>query len=93
TMRLVGATGDFIRRPFIRSGIINGLVAGIAASIILWAGLEAIRSAVPELITVAPWSSLAWLFPAMVVAGIIICGVSAALATNKYLKLKYDDLF
>ena len=93
TMRLVGATGDFIRRPFIRTGILNGFVAGIAASLILWAGLEGLRSAVPEMVTFASWSSLAWLFPAMIAAGIMICGISAALATNKYLKIKYDDLF
>lgn len=93
TMRLVGATGDFIRRPFIRSGIINGLVAGIVSSLLLWLAIEAICSVIPDLKNYAPLGVIAWIFPAMIVGGILICGIAAAMATNKYLRLNYDDMF
>ncbi|MEL6617009.1 MAG: permease-like cell division protein FtsX, partial [Bacteroidota bacterium] len=36
TMKLVGATGSFIRRPFLVEGGIQGLVAGAVAGALLW---------------------------------------------------------
>ena len=35
TMRLVGATPEFIRRPFIRNAVINGAMAGGLADVLL----------------------------------------------------------
>lgn len=35
TMKLVGATAAFIRRPFLVDNIVNGLVAGLIASLAL----------------------------------------------------------
>ncbi len=36
TMKLVGATNAFIRRPFLIEGVIQGLVAGLVAGVVLW---------------------------------------------------------
>lgn len=36
TMKLVGATGSFIRRPFLVEGAIQGVVAGAVAGALLW---------------------------------------------------------
>ena len=36
TMKLVGATNSFIRRPFLIEGVLQGLVAGIGAGLVLW---------------------------------------------------------
>lgn len=36
TMKLVGATNGFIRRPFLVEGVAQGLVAGVAASALVW---------------------------------------------------------
>ena len=36
TMKLVGATNGFIRRPFLVEGVVQGLVAGAAAGLLLW---------------------------------------------------------
>ncbi len=41
TMTLVGATGAFIRRPFLVSNVISGLIAGLIADMILAGGLVA----------------------------------------------------
>ncbi len=39
TMKLVGATAGFIRRPFVISSVINGIIAAIVAEIILSVGI------------------------------------------------------
>ena len=93
TMKLVGATGAFIRRPFIRTGIVAGIVAGVLAGVLLALVIHAVQSALPDIASYTEWSSLAWIFVAMIALGVAICGISAALATNKYLRLDYDDMF
>ncbi|MDE6448576.1 MAG: permease-like cell division protein FtsX [Muribaculaceae bacterium] len=93
TMKLVGATGAFIRRPFIRTGIINGVVAGVIASVILALIIAGIHSASADIAAFTSWASMSWVFPAMVLLGVAICGIAAALATNKYLRLGYDEMF
>ncbi len=36
TMKLVGATDSFIRRPFLVEGVLQGLLAGLVGSFIVW---------------------------------------------------------
>jgi len=93
TMKLVGATGSFIRRPFIHTGVVNGIVAGIAAGILLSLIIMAVHSASPDIKAFTSWYSISWVFPAMIISGVIICSVAATLATNKYLRLDYDEMF
>lgn len=93
TMKLVGATGAFIRQPFIIAGAVNGLLSGLMATAMLWgvrfycAGLDA---AVAEALAVTPMVIITLVLTA---AGIAICALTAAVATNRYLRASYDDMF
>ena len=93
TMMLVGATGSFIRRPFINTNVVSGIVSALIASAIL-AGtlyyLQGIDSGIASAIT---WPQAACVFAGILIIGIIICAVAALFATNKYLRLDYDDMF
>lgn len=93
TMKLVGATGSFIRRPFINANVVSGIVSALIASAIL-AGtlyyLQGIDSGIASAIT---WPQAACVFAGILIIGIIICAVAALFATNKYLRLDYDDMF
>ena len=93
TMKLVGATGSFIRRPFINANVVSGIISALIASAIL-AGtlyyLQGIDSGIASAIT---WPQAACVFAGILIIGIIICAVAALFATNKYLRLDYDDMF
>lgn len=49
TMKLVGATDPFVRRPFIVEGIVQGLIAGVLASLVLWGIFRIAMSSLPTL--------------------------------------------
>lgn len=93
TMKLVGATGGFIRRPFLLAGAATGAVSaliaiGAVAGLRVWAAT--FDPMVDELLT---WPLMAWVFAGMLLAGPAICLTAAAMATNRYLRASYDDMF
>lgn len=92
TMKLVGATGAFIRRPFIKSGIMAGVLAGVAASVLLALLVELLHSVYPVTAQFTSWSSTVWIFPVLILTGVMICGLASAIATNRYLRLDYDNM-
>lgn len=47
--KLIGATDSFIRRPFLYYGALQGLAGGIAAWVIIWAGVWLMNGALAEL--------------------------------------------
>lgn len=93
TMKLVGATPWFIRRPFIGAGVVNGLIAGLIAAAAL-AGIQYWVSGYDaEIGSTLPWQQTAWVYAALPVAGIILCALAAWLASTLYLRRSYDRLF
>ncbi len=93
TMKLVGATGAFIRRPFLLAGAGTGAIAGVAAAAIL-AGIRAYGATFDPIVDVLlPWWTMAWLLAAVIVAGVVICVLASVFATNRYLRADYDEMF
>lgn len=56
TMKLVGATDAFVRRPFLVEGVLQGCIAGLAAGVVLWGGYEFAVQQMPQLAMPEPWS-------------------------------------
>jgi cell division transport system permease protein len=92
-MKLVGATPSFIRRPFVVNNIFHGIFAAVIASALLAALLYYAHSLDASVAYAIGWESAVWVFAAMLVAGIAICTAAALFATNRYLRLSYDDMF
>ncbi len=94
TMKLVGATGAFIRRPFLQINLLQGVISGVLASGIL-VGFTAWAASLKEVLLTAflPWDAVGLLCLGMIVAGMIICTLAALLATNRYLRKDYDAMF
>lgn len=94
TMQLVGATNGFIRRPFVLNNLLAGVLSGLVATLLLacvimlspWFGLEGLD----ELI---PWGVFLVIAAGLTAVGALICTVSASIATTRYLRKDYDELF
>lgn len=93
TMKLVGATGSFIRRPFLWWNTLQGVIAGIAGGGLLCALIAWAREWYSPLGELMPWCDIALVLGAIPVLGVVICVVAALLATNRYLRSDYDGMF
>ncbi|MBP5318427.1 MAG: permease-like cell division protein FtsX [Paludibacteraceae bacterium] len=93
TMQLVGATGAFIRRPFVWRGVLIGFLSALLAIAMLSSGLYWISSQTSGLFTLQRLNGLAGVFGLMVLLGIVITLISTALAVSRYLRSSNDELY
>lgn len=93
TMKLVGATGGFIRRPFITAGAINGVISAAIAGAALTAAQAYAVTLDPLAERLLTWPDLAVVVIGLVLLGVAICTLASLLATNRYLRAGYDDMF
>lgn len=93
TMRLVGATAATIRRPFVMAGCVSGLIAGGCACVMLISSRLWISTVDPLFEQALPWPQMLLLMGAMILTGVLICAVASLLATTRYLRMNYDDMF
>ena len=93
SMQLVGAKQGFIRRPFIWSGILQGIVGAIIAIGLLIGLIYMAESEFPELVKGEDFELLLILFGTVTLTGILITWISTFLAVTKYLRIKPDKLY
>lgn len=93
TMKLVGARRGFIRRPFVRMGIVAGLLGSIIASAILCGARAYLPYADADVAAMIGWYDIALICAALAVCGMTVCGLAAAWSANRYLNKNYDQLF
>lgn len=93
SMQLVGATQSFIRKPFIKKGLLQGLLSAIVSNILLVICLYAIQKKVPGLYLFDDLILLSALMLVVILLGIIISWISTYFAVRKYLNVKTDSLY
>jgi cell division transport system permease protein len=93
TMQLVGATGGFIRKPFVRSNAIIGIVAGILANGIILGVLYYFNREYGSLHSILSWTDLSIVFGIVIIIGILITTIAAIFAVNRYLRMDTDNLY
>ena len=93
TMKLVGASWGFIRRPFVWRSVAVGIVAALLAVIVLGCFVYALYTYEPEILTVVTPEVMVITALAVFLFGIIITAICASLSVNKFLKMKAGELY
>ncbi|MFZ4263702.1 cell division protein FtsX [Sphingobacterium sp. HJSM2_6] len=93
SMQLIGATKNFIRKPYIMYGIAHGLIGALIAILLLVLTLHFAQKQVPELVFLRDWFEFAMIFIIVLGLGILISGASTYFAVTKYLRAKSASLY
>ena len=87
TMKLVGASWSFIRRPFLRRNFWIGVLAAFIADSILWGAAYWLVSYEPELVKVITPEVMVLVSGAVLVFGVLITWLCALLSINKFVRM------
>ncbi|MDZ7607232.1 MAG: permease-like cell division protein FtsX [Cyclobacteriaceae bacterium] len=93
SMQLVGAKTGFIIWPFVRSAAIHGLVAGLLASLLLFAGQKYAYTMIKDLEQIDLGDTLLMLYALLLTFGIVIGAASTLSAVRRYLKMSLNELY
>ncbi len=93
TMRLVGATAGFIRRPFVGYNIVNGIFASLLAISMLIGALYYLQRELEGFVGLLDVKALLVVFGTVFVLGIVLSVVATVVAVNKYLRMGVDKLY
>ncbi len=93
SMQLVGATPAYIRRPFVRSGTMQGFFGALLADIFLALMLYGLNERLPELTLVQDYTTILGSFVGILLLGMLLDGLSTRIALRKYLYADVDQLY
>lgn len=93
SMQLVGATKNFIRKPFLLYAGLHGLIAALIAIIILMGALFFAQKEIPEIVILRNYTEFGVVLLGLIAVGLFITSISTWFAVSKYLRLKIYDLY
>ena len=93
TMKLVGATAGFIRRPFVWYNVVSGFFASILAILMLTGALFYLQNELSGFIQLLDIKALIIAYVGIIIIGISLSIVATVFAVNKYLRMDVDKLY
>ena len=93
TMKLVGASWGFIRRPFLGMAVLEGLVAGIIADLALAGGVYALYTYEQDITAVVTWQVLAITGAAVLLFGLLISTICVYVSVTRFLRMPTKRLY
>ena len=93
TMKLVGASWGFIRRPFLVRNVWIGVLAGIMADAVLLGMAYMLVKYEPQLIEIITPNTLLIVMASVFIFGLAITFLCAYISINKYLRMKASALY
>jgi len=95
-MQLVGASWNFISKPYLEKGFKNGLWSALIAIVMLGILASLANAQFPDL-KLNLWAespvSTIFVILALILLGVLISGLSTYYVVDKYLKMRLDDLY
>jgi cell division transport system permease protein len=95
TMKLIGATPNYIRGPFLIETTLYGIIAGLTANLIVYTGILSLGNKLSSQVEFqatyeyfTSGSTMAIMLAGGLLSGILVGILSSILAMEKYLKLK-----
>ena len=93
TMRLVGAKNSFIQKPFLITGIYQGLYSAIFAIFMLIGSIQLIQSETASILNINDLQIIGFVFIVLFCSGIIISSASTFFAVRKFIHLNEGELY
>lgn len=93
TMKLVGASWNFIRRPFLTQSFTLGIASAIIADALIIGGIYWLRNFEPQITAVIDLKAIIIVSVAVFLFGIIITYFCTLFSLNKYLKMSSNELY
>lgn len=93
TMQMVGASNSFIRKPFLRKSLLMGFYGSVVANMIIFLGIYLYRIELQSLITSEVIYPTGIVFTSVFVLGLLFSYLSTFFAVNKFLMMKFDEMF
>jgi len=93
TMQMVGASNSFIRKPFLQQSLYWGAYGALIANIIVLGAFYTYKKELTGIISQNDISIAALVFAMVIGLGMLISYLSTMFAVNKFLRLKFDELF
>ena len=93
TMKLVGASWGFIRRPFLLRNMGIGIVSGILANALIIGGIFLLLRYEPQMSHLFTLPTMAIVGGSVMLFGLIITILCAYVSINRFLKMKAGDLY
>lgn len=93
TMQLVGANRSFIRKPFLLTSVVHGILAALISIILIVGILYYAQNEFQEFWRIQDLRILGVLFAGIILLGILFNYLSTYFAVTKYLSMEEDDLY
>lgn len=93
TMKLVGASYSFIRRPFLNQSFVIGVIASIIADAVIGGCLYALYLSQPDMLSIITPQVIAITGVSVLLFGLVITGICTYISVNKFLKMKAGELY
>ena len=93
TMRLVGATNNFIQKPFLIKGLYQGVYSSIFAIFMLIGSIQLVQGEVANILNITDLKIIGLVFIIIFFSGLFISWVSTYFAVRKFIKQNESELY
>lgn len=90
SMILVGATQGFIQKPFVRRGILQGIIGATLSSALVGFALYYFQSYAPDIVSIQDIDWYLLLFAGIFAIAIVFTWLSSYFAVRRFLKMSHD---